>query len=230
MNTTTRRNAAAIRVALAHLDPRPLTGEWMMRRLRDVVTIHDLPGWRADTGADPDGQTWAAISWRRPRGEYTVRVALTRYAPRNLSARVGRIRELEAAGRLDLTVQAHTPPPTPGPRMYRKKPAVVEAMRLTGTPADCHAVMSWMDASGYPFLVGDALKPETLRYRDQDPADDSTPDKGIWIDPATGTLMVRTLEGDMSAPYGHWIIRGIRGEFYPCHPAIFAATYKEGLL
>ena len=111
MNTTTRRNAAAIRVALAHLDPRPLTGDWMMRRLRDVVTIHDLPGWSVDTGADPDGQTWAAVSWRRPRGEYTVRVALTRYAPRNLSARVGRIRELEAQGRLNLTRQAPTPPP-----------------------------------------------------------------------------------------------------------------------
>ena len=87
------------------------------------------------------------------------------------------------------------------PKHFRKKPVTVEAMRLTGTTADCHAVMSWMEANLYPFLVGDALKPETLRYRDQAPADDSTPDKGIWIDPANGDLMVRTLEGDMRAPY-----------------------------
>lgn len=110
---------------------------------------------------------------------------------------------------------------------FRKKPVTIEAMRLTGTPADCHAVMSWMEANRYPFLVGNALDPETLRYRDQAPDDDSTPDKGIWIDPANGDLMVRTLEGDMRAPYGHWIIRGVQGEFYPCHPDIFDATYEE---
>ena len=112
------------------------------------------------------------------------------------------------------------------PKHFRKKPVTIEAMRLTGTTADCHAVMSWMEANLYPFLVGDALKPETLRYRDQTPADDSTPDKGIWIDPANGDLMVRTLEGDMRAPYGHWIIRGVQGEFYAIEDSIFRETYE----
>ena len=100
MNATTRRRAAAARVALAHLDPRPLTGARMARRLQDVVTAHDLPRWSVDTGADPDGHTWAAVSWRSHRGELTVRVAWSRHAPRNISARVGRILELEAADRL----------------------------------------------------------------------------------------------------------------------------------
>ena len=101
MNATTRRRrAAATRVALAHLDPRPLTGDRLMRRLRDVVTVHDLHRWRADTGADPDGHTWAAVSWVCPRGELTVRAPWSRHAPRDISARVGRIRDLEAQGRL----------------------------------------------------------------------------------------------------------------------------------
>ena len=101
MNTTTRRRrAAAVRVALAHLDPRPLTGARMMRRLQDVVTAHHLPRWRADTGADTDGHVWAGVGWVSHRGELTVRVPWSRHAPRDISARVGRILELEAAGRL----------------------------------------------------------------------------------------------------------------------------------
>lgn len=36
-----------------------------------------------------------------------------------------------------------------------------------------------------------------------------------------------TLEGVMTATPGDWIIRGVKGEFYPCKPDIFAATYEE---
>jgi len=37
---------------------------------------------------------------------------------------------------------------------------------------------------------------------------------------------IHTLEGDMRADIGDWIIRGVKGEFYPCKPDIFAATYE----
>jgi hypothetical protein len=40
------------------------------------------------------------------------------------------------------------------------------------------------------------------------------------------TVLIRTLEGTMSAVHGDWIIRGVKGEFYPCKPDIFAATYE----
>jgi hypothetical protein len=39
-------------------------------------------------------------------------------------------------------------------------------------------------------------------------------------------LIVTTLEGEMRADVGDWIIRGIKGELYPCKPDIFAATYE----
>jgi hypothetical protein len=39
-------------------------------------------------------------------------------------------------------------------------------------------------------------------------------------------LLIPTLEGDMLAVPGDWIIRGIKGEFYPCKPDIFEATYE----
>jgi hypothetical protein len=40
-------------------------------------------------------------------------------------------------------------------------------------------------------------------------------------------LVIETLEGNMIANPGDWIIRGIQGEFYPCKPDIFEATYER---
>lgn len=39
-------------------------------------------------------------------------------------------------------------------------------------------------------------------------------------------LFIPTLEGKMTALPGDWIIRGVKGEFYPCKPDIFEATYE----
>ena len=42
-------------------------------------------------------------------------------------------------------------------------------------------------------------------------------------------LKIPTLEGDMKASKGDYIIKGIKGEFYPCKPDIFELTYEEQL-
>ena len=39
-------------------------------------------------------------------------------------------------------------------------------------------------------------------------------------------LIIPTLEGDLLARPGDWIIKGVQGEFYPCKPDIFAKTYE----
>lgn len=41
------------------------------------------------------------------------------------------------------------------------------------------------------------------------------------------TLVIHTLEGDMEASVGDYIIKGVNGEFYPCKPDIFNKTYEE---
>jgi len=41
-----------------------------------------------------------------------------------------------------------------------------------------------------------------------------------------GIIIIPTLEGDHSANHDDWIIRGVKGEFYPCKPDIFAMTYE----
>lgn len=42
-----------------------------------------------------------------------------------------------------------------------------------------------------------------------------------------GYIVIETLEGIMKASFGDYIIKGIKGEFYPCKPDIFEATYEE---
>jgi hypothetical protein len=47
------------------------------------------------------------------------------------------------------------------------------------------------------------------------------------VQDAADMLLIATLEGTMAASLGDWVIRGVQGEFYPCKPDIFAATYEE---
>ena len=94
---------------------------------------------------------------------------------------------------------------------YRKKPVVVEAMQLVGTNAETHAVYQWIEANTQGSF---------------DPLSEEIPASGVSIDPATGFFLIATLEGVMQAKPGDWIIRDIKGEFYPCGPDIFAATYE----
>lgn len=37
---------------------------------------------------------------------------------------------------------------------------------------------------------------------------------------------INTLEGMLTADVGDWIIKGVKGEFYPCKPDIFEVTYE----
>lgn len=48
---------------------------------------------------------------------------------------------------------------------------------------------------------------------------------GHYLYGGVDTLMIPTLEGNMMASAGDWIIRGVQGEIYPCKPHIFDATY-----
>jgi len=41
-----------------------------------------------------------------------------------------------------------------------------------------------------------------------------------------GFCFINTLEGRMNVSVGDWVIRGVQGEFYPCKPDIFEATYE----
>lgn len=50
---------------------------------------------------------------------------------------------------------------------------------------------------------------------------------GSDFEPGIHGIVINTLEGSMSAAPGDWVIKGVKGEFYPCKPDIFEATYEE---
>ena len=89
---------------------------------------------------------------------------------------------------------------------WRKKPVVIEAMQIDGTHDRNQQIVDWVNSCNPRW----------------DAADSST-----WtISAYYGKVTIRTLEGEMTADKGDWIIKGVKGEFYPCKPDIFAATYE----
>jgi hypothetical protein len=48
----------------------------------------------------------------------------------------------------------------------------------------------------------------------------------VRVAPFVNKLKIQTLEGEMTASVGDFIIRGVEGEYYPCKPDIFAKTYE----
>ncbi len=49
---------------------------------------------------------------------------------------------------------------------------------------------------------------------------------GVVYDPVRRLVEIPTLAGVMTGQIGDWIIRGVKGEYYPCEPDVFAATYE----
>lgn len=90
---------------------------------------------------------------------------------------------------------------------FRKKPVVIEAVQWKGD--NLHEVISFTD--GPPDVRSHHAGMMWDKYRD--------------LVEKEG-LKIYTLEGTMKAEVGDWIIRGVQGEFYPCKPDIFAATYE----
>ncbi|GGW41166.1 hypothetical protein [Streptomyces xantholiticus] len=80
---------------------------------------------------------------------------------------------------------------------YRKRPVEVEAMHMAH-PNSPEDVAEWCGGR----IVADGITGHPY---------------AIEID---------TLEGTMRGEHGDWIIRGVKGEFYPCKPDVFAATYE----
>ena len=94
---------------------------------------------------------------------------------------------------------------------FRKKPVVIEAFQMS--------LERRADRAGWPQWLLQAwnLPPEQTGSVC---CADSPKSNG------TGKLQVRTLEGVMTVECGDWIIRGVKGELYPCKPDVFAATYE----
>ncbi len=80
---------------------------------------------------------------------------------------------------------------------FRKKPVIIEAIQFTMKD------MNITDISKFTKNKASFMR------KDEHPV-----------------CVIPTLEGDMIASIGDWIIKGVKGEFYPCKPDIFKQTYE----
>lgn len=90
--------------------------------------------------------------------------------------------------------------------LYRKKPVVVDAWQFNDT-----------------FQTAPEWVKEAVRSGAIDIVPDMYPSK---LEDRTVHLFIKTLEGEMCAEPHDYIIRGVKGELYPCKPDIFEQTYK----
>lgn len=91
--------------------------------------------------------------------------------------------------------------------IYRKKPVEIEALQWDGSS---HREM-------HDFLEGENDKHMVSNGR------------SFYIDHSQieGGLIIKTLEGEHLATIGDYIIKGVKGEFYPCKPDVFKLTYDK---
>lgn len=85
--------------------------------------------------------------------------------------------------------------------IFRKKPVTIAAIQWTGNNTE----------EVKAFFGEDVKKCYGLFLKDE---------------PEKGSLIIETLEGRFTASPGDFIIRGVKGEYYPCKPDIFEQTYE----
>lgn len=81
---------------------------------------------------------------------------------------------------------------------WQKKPLVIESMKFDGSEASALLIAVWAGGKA--------------QYR--------VADEEHYVD-------IPTLEGVMRASRGDYVIKGVKGEFYPCKPDIFEASYER---
>lgn len=91
---------------------------------------------------------------------------------------------------------------------YRKKPVEIEAVQFTGD--NVGEIAEFMGIS----LCGLQVSVDAVLRMDGDYSGNTH-------------IHIPTLEGTMTANCGDWIIKGVKGEFYPCKPDIFEETYER---
>lgn len=84
---------------------------------------------------------------------------------------------------------------------YKKKPVIIEAHRFNGSSTSKRQLENWIETGEFKHRGV-----HTMDYVE---------------------FQIETLEGMMAVIAGDYVIKGIKGEFYPCKPDIFEMTYEQ---
>jgi hypothetical protein len=91
---------------------------------------------------------------------------------------------------------------------YRKKPVIIEAMQIKNDYESIVNAVEFVEKIGMETsIIGTNVTVKAIKEN--------------------GGLGIETLEGNMKASFGDYIIKGIKGEFYPVKSDIFKETYIE---
>ena len=94
--------------------------------------------------------------------------------------------------------------------LFTKRPVTIEAVQL-----------NWRNWGAVCAFLDGVISENNPGRSSSEYSDTCGELGGPWIE-----ITIPTLEGDHIAKHGDWIIKGVKGEFYPCKPDIFAATYE----
>lgn len=100
------------------------------------------------------------------------------------------------------------------PQKFKTKPVEIEALQRTGQDNRDVSLVQWLTENNarYRYECVELVGIHQVCSGGGSEAHD---------------LIIQTLEGPMKCPVGWWIIRGLKGEFYPCDPEVFALKYEE---
>jgi len=98
---------------------------------------------------------------------------------------------------------------------YRKKPVIIEADQFAGSAQNATPIIDWVLAGG-----------GVARWHEEIP-ERRAPNGELSQMLVLEYIAIDTLEGTERCQVHDWVIRGVKGEFYPCKPDIFEATYDH---
>jgi hypothetical protein len=107
---------------------------------------------------------------------------------------------------------------------FRKKPVMIEAIKWNGYDNNIGFTTGLEPLNGERYDFPQWMPPVSNVVTDKKHPAHPAPGQ-IWRD--GNDLWIGTLEGCMICSQGDWIIRGVKGELYPCKPDIFEATYER---
>ena len=87
---------------------------------------------------------------------------------------------------------------------YVKKPVEIEALQIFGNITE---IKEFIGDNGDAYIADAAYQ--------------------VGVHPPVTVVIIHTLEGDMKATDGDYIIKGVKGEFYPCRKDIFEEIYEK---
>lgn len=84
---------------------------------------------------------------------------------------------------------------------FAKRPVEIEAVQFVGTKTHAESIVDWIMRHGHSSFVAYVTVEDTVAIDNED--------------------------GTMLAQPNDWIIKGVKGEFYPCKPDVFEASYVK---